>query len=56
MESTFFFEMKEGCKVSCLTIIAWLIIFKEVTDTLIFYISDYSAKYGAECCAESGAK
>ena len=48
MESTFLFEMKEGCKVSCVTIIAWLIVFKEVTNTLIFYISGYGAKYGAE--------
>ena len=40
MESTFFFffEMKEG-KVSCVTIIAWVIVFKEVTNTLIFSIS-----------------
>ena len=48
--------MKEGCKVSCVTIIAWLIVFKEVTNTQFFYISDYGVKYGAECCAESGAK
>ena len=47
-----FFNMKEGCKVSCVTIIAWLIVFKEVTNTLIFSISDY----GAHCCAESDAK
>ena len=31
-----FFEMNEGCKVSSVTIIAWLIVFKEVTNTLIF--------------------
>ena len=51
-----FFEMKEGWKVSCVTIIAWLIVFKEVMNTRIFSISDYSAEYGAQCCAESGAK
>ena len=42
------FEMKEGCKVSCVTIIGWLTVFKEVTNTLIFYISDYGAEYGAK--------
>ena len=57
MESTFFsFEMKEKCKVSCVKIIAWLIVFKEGTSTLSFYIFDNCAKYGAECSAESGAK
>ena len=55
-ESTFFFNMKEGCKVSCVTLIAWLIVFKEVTNTLFFYISDYGVEYSAECCAEYGPK
>ena len=35
--------------VSCVTIIAWLIVSKEVTNTLIFYIFDYGAECGAEC-------
>ena len=56
MESTFFFEVKKGCQVSCVTIIAWLIAFTEGTNTLIFYIFHYGAEYGAECCAKSGAK
>ena len=34
-----FFEMNEGCKVSSVIIIAWLIIFKEVTNKLIFTFS-----------------
>ena len=55
-EHTFYFEMKEGCKVSCVTIIAWIIVFKEVTNTQIFYISDYGAEYGAGCCAEFAAE
>ena len=53
MESTFFsFEMKEKCKVSCVKTIACLIVFKEGTSTLSFYMFDY----GAECSAESGAQ
>ena len=52
----FFFEMQEGCKVSCITIIPWLIVSQELTNTLIFYISDYGAEYGAGHCAESDAK
>ena len=53
IESTFFsFEMEEKCKVSCVKTIVWLIVFKEGTSTLSFYIFDY----GAECSAESGAK
>ena len=57
MDSTFFpFKMKEKCKVSCVKTIAWLIVFKEGTSTLSFYIFDYSAECGAECSAESGAK
>ena len=53
IDSTFFsFEMKEKCKVSCVKTIVWLIVLKEGTSTLSFYIFDY----GAECSAESGAK
>ena len=52
--------MKEGCKVSWVKMVAWLMVFKEGTNTLSFYIFDYSAEYGAEygaeCSAESGAK
>ena len=41
----FFFEMKEGCKVSRVKSIAWLLTnAKKGTTTLIFYIF----KYGAE--------
>ena len=31
-----FFEMNQGCKVSSVIITAWLIVFKEVTNKLIF--------------------
>ena len=52
-----FFEMKEECKVSCVKITAWSIVFKEGTNnTLIFYIFKYGAEYGAECSAEFGTK
>ena len=57
MESTFFsFEMKGKRKVSCVIIIAWLIVFKASTSTLGFYIFDNGAEYGAEYSPESGAK
>ena len=42
--------------VSFIKTIAWLIIFKEGTGILSFYIFDYGAEYGAECSAKSGAK
>ena len=48
--------MKVGCKLSCVKLIAWSIVVKEGSNTLTFYIFEYSAEYGAECSAESGAK
>ena len=48
-----YFEIKEGYKVSGVKIIVWLIFNKEGTNTLIFYILEYGAKYDAECSAES---
>ena len=48
--------MKKGCKVSCVKIINWLIVFKEGTDTLSLYIFDYGAECGVQCSTESGAK
>ena len=53
--SQILFEMKEGCKVSCVQIIAWSIIVEKGTNTLIFYILQYDAEYGGEGSAESGA-
>ena len=47
--------MKEGCKVSCVQIIAWSIIVEKGTNTLIFYILQYDAEYGGEGSAESVA-
>ena len=44
--------MQEGCKVSCITIIRWLMVSEELTKTLIFYISGYGAEYGAESDAK----
>ena len=53
MESAdYHFEMKEKCKVSCVKIIAWSIVFKQSTHTIMFYIFKYGAKYGAECSAK----
>ena len=51
-----FFEIKEECKISSVKIIVWSIVFQEGTNILIFYIFEYGAEYGAECCAESGGK
>ena len=52
--------MKERCKVSCVKVTVWSIVFQEGTNTVIFYIFEYGAEYGAgygaECSAESGAK
>ena len=48
--------MKEGYKVSHVKIIVLLIVAKEGTNTLIFYIFEYGAEHAAECSAESGAK
>ena len=36
----YFFEMKERCKVPYVKIIAWLIVFKEGTNTLVFTFSN----------------
>ena len=48
----YFIEMTEGCEVSQVKIIAWLINVQEGTTMLIFYI----LKYDAEWSAEFGAK
>ena len=40
----------------CGKIIARSIVVKEDTNTLLFYIFEYTAEYGAECSVESGAK
>ena len=42
----------EECKEFCVKIIAWSVVVKQITNTLIFLIFEY----GAECSAESGAK
>ena len=43
-----FFELKEECEVSCVKIITWSIVVQEGTNTLVFYIFEYGAKYGVE--------
>ena len=55
-EGNFFFEIKEGCKVSCGKIFLWSIVAQKGTNILIFYIFEYGAEYGAECRVESSAK
>ena len=55
-ESPIFCEMKEGFKVSFVKIIHLLIVVKEGTNKLFFFIFQYGAEYYAECRAESGAK
>ena len=47
--------MKDECNAVCVKIVAGLIVGKEGTNTLIFYISEYGAQYGAEYSAKSGA-
>ena len=47
--------MKEECKLSCVKIIVWSMVVQEGTNIIIFYIFEYGAEYGNECCAESGA-
>ena len=52
MESTFF--LKWRCKGVRFFVQKYnLIVFKEGTNTLIFYIFDYGAEDGVECSAES---
>ena len=41
--------------MSCVKIIVWLIVVKEGTNILIFYIFELGAEYSAECSAESVA-
>ena len=47
-ERKHFFDLKEECEVSCVKIIARSIVAQEGTNTLVFYIFEYVAKYGAE--------
>ena len=47
-ERKHFFELKEECEVSYVKIIARSIVAQEGTNTLVFYIFEYVAKYGAE--------
>ena len=55
-ESTIFFAVKEGCKVSCVKLVVWSYLLRKVLIYYSFYIFEYGAEYGAECSAESGAK
>ena len=48
--------MREECKLSCVKIIVWSMVVQEGTNLIIFYIFEYGAEYGGECCAESGAE
>ena len=48
--------MREECKLSCVKIIVWSMVVQEGTNIIIFYIFEYGAEYGGECCAESGAE
>ena len=48
--------MKEECKVSCVKIFVWSIVFNEGTNTRRFFFFEFGAEYGAECSAESGSK
>ena len=40
----------------CVKIFLWSVVPQKGIKILIFYIFEYSAEYGAECSAESGAK
>ena len=48
--------MKKGCKVSCVKIIAWSVVVKEGTNTVLFYVFEYGAEFSAECSTQSDAK
>ena len=48
--------MEKECEVFCVKIILRLIVAQKGTNMLIFHIFEYSAEYGPECSAESGAK
>ena len=41
--------------MSCVKMFLWSIVAQKGTNILIFYVFEYSAEYGAECSAESGA-
>ena len=56
VESKFFWEMKEECKVFFVRLVLWSIVTQKGTNILIFYIFVYGAEYGVECSAESGAE
>ena len=51
-----FSKIKEVCKMPCVKIFLRSIVPQKGIKILIFYIFEYSAEYGAECSAESGAK
>ena len=55
-KAQFLKKVKEDCNASYVKTIAWSIAVKEVTNTLIFYIFEYGAKYIAEFSAESSPK
>ena len=55
-EHKLFLGMEKECEVFCVKIILRLIVAQKGTNMLIFYIFEYSAEYGPECSAESGAK
>ena len=55
MKSANLFEMKERYAVSSVKVIMWSVVVNKVTNTLIFYIFEHGAEYGAEGTAESGA-
>ena len=56
VEKNFFLQIKEECKVFCVKLVLWPIVAQISTNTLIVYIFESGAEYGAECSAESGAK
>ena len=48
--------MKKECKVSCVKLVVCSTVAQKGTNTLVFYIFEQGAEYGAECSAETGAK
>ena len=47
MESANLFEMKERYTISSVKVIMWSVVVNKVTNTLIFYIFEHGAEYGA---------
>ena len=51
-----FLVMKDECKVSCVNLIAWIIVAKEDKNILISSVFEYGTESKAECSARKTTK